>query len=351
MNRRFQNEEIKCVSRQYAENELFKAVSSIGPQLESELTEFGLCSEECFMEVVELLSIIAEKGEDILPELDNIWLGKSNEYRRLSRQVERVNKDEEISKAVGIVFGFTILALDSSRHPFYRRTLPERLMQVVACHKFDGWVSTFERIFSVPLPDGWFDAFINEGLPAATPPSGKKAKTNKTKKKVESQSDTKPKTLKYYKHGNNSVLMKQRKRVDIVFDKWKEWGWIDVDTNPDDFDAFFEGEPRYCNIEWKANTTILTILLQELLQQSYIQDQTGCAAKSLVKEQFRKTANSDRTRLDDDAKEKIQITLLVLDINNPLPERHTGNANDKYDIQDAALKEIFAGQLRSTKGI
>lgn len=161
MNQRFQNEDIKRISEQYAENELYQAICSIGHQLENELTEFGLCPEECFVEALELLSIIAEKGEDILPEVDNIWLRKENEYRRQARQVGRVN-EEEIRKAVGIVFGFTILATDSSQHPFYWYVLSERLTQVVANHQFDGWESTLDRIFSVPLSDGWFDAFIDE---------------------------------------------------------------------------------------------------------------------------------------------------------------------------------------------
>ena len=158
MNQRFHQEEIKHVSDQYAENELYKAISTIGQQLESELTGFGLCPEECFMEVLELLTAIAEKGEDFLPEVDNYWLRKFNEYRRFDRHVD----DDVISKAVGIVFGFTVLALDSSRHPFYRYTLTERLTQVVAFHKFPDWSSTLDRIFYVPLSDGWFEGFIDE---------------------------------------------------------------------------------------------------------------------------------------------------------------------------------------------
>lgn len=158
MNRRFQNEEIRRVSEQYAENELYKAIRSIGPQLESELLEFGLCSEECFMEVLEMLTVIADEGEDILPEIDNLWLRKHNEYRRLDRNVS----EDETSKTVGIVFGFTILAIDSSRRSFYRHRLAGLLTSVVASHPFDGWPSMLERIFSVPLPDGWFDTFIEE---------------------------------------------------------------------------------------------------------------------------------------------------------------------------------------------
>ena len=158
MNQRFQNEEIRLISELYAENELYKAVISIGPQLESELPQFGLCPEECFMETLELLSTIAEKGKEILAELNERWLRKHNEYKRLGRQV----CEDEICKSVGIVFAFTILAIDSSRHPFYRYTLTEQLTQIIAYHQFEGWVRTLEQIFSVPLPDGWFDAFIDE---------------------------------------------------------------------------------------------------------------------------------------------------------------------------------------------
>jgi len=158
MNQRFQNEEIKRVSEQYAENELYKAVSSIGPQLENELKEFGLCSEECFMETLEFLSSIAEKGKAILSELDEIWLRKENEYRRYDRHVN----GDEIRKSIGIVFGFAILAVDSSQDWFYRHTLSEQLTTVVANHKWDGWSKTLALIFSLSLPDGWFDAFVDE---------------------------------------------------------------------------------------------------------------------------------------------------------------------------------------------
>ncbi len=182
--------------------------------------------------------------------------------------------------------------------------------------------------------------------------SEKKLSSPKANKKSEKKpSSDKPKTLKYFTHGNNGKLMEQRKRVTIVYRKLNEWGWIDDNTTANDFDSFFEGEPRHCNITWIANTTILTILLQELLKQPYLTEQTGCSAKSLVEQQFGKTANSDRTRLDEDAEEKIKLILFILDTRNPLPERHGRNTNEEYDIQDAALKAVFEGQLHSTKGI
>lgn len=86
MKTRFQNAEIEAVNNLYAENHLYKAVCKIGPQLEAELTEFGLCPEECFAETQELLTVIAEKGEEVIPELQNLWLVKFNEYRRFDRR-------------------------------------------------------------------------------------------------------------------------------------------------------------------------------------------------------------------------------------------------------------------------
>lgn len=157
-------------------------------------------------------------------------------------------------------------------------------------------------------------------------------------------------TLKYFTHGNNGVLRKQRKRVDIVFKKWNEWGWIDEQISPDDFDAFFEGEPRHCNITWKANTTVLTLLLQKLLKQPYITEQKRQSASSMVKAQFGLTQNFDASRRADDDKFRIEATVYLLNINNPLPLRD-GGYDDDYDTTDAALQAVLSGQLRSTKGI
>lgn len=182
--------------------------------------------------------------------------------------------------------------------------------------------------------------------------SEKKSTSPKTNKKSEKKpSAEKPKTVKYYMHGNNGKLKEQRRRVLIIYRWFIEWNWIDGNTSPDDFDAFFEGEPRHCNITWTANSTILTILLQELLQQPYIQEQKGCSAKSLVEQQFGKTANSDRKRLGEVDEQKIELTLIYLDTNKELPLKRGSNIDDEYDESYAAAREVYAGNLRSTKGI
>lgn len=185
----------------------------------------------------------------------------------------------------------------------------------------------------------------------ATSPSKSKDKSEKAKKSKDTLGQDKPKTLMYYKNTNKGYLLKQQKRVDVVFRKFNEWKWLDDKTAPEDFDSFFKGEPRYCNISWVGTTTTLTILIQKLLEQDYITKQTGCKTKSLVEKQFRLTPNYDANRIDQDTFDKINITTLILDPGKPLPERQTIDGENEIDIQDAALMEIYSGQLRSTKGI
>lgn len=160
MNQRFQNEDISRVSKENADNELYKTICMIGPQLESELAEFGLCPEECFEETLEVLTIIADKEKGVISELDTLWHRKFNEYRRFDRTVS----EDELRKVVGIVFGFVILAIDSSRNHFYRYTLVEALIYIIASrdHQFKRWALTLDKILSLPLSDGWFDIVILE---------------------------------------------------------------------------------------------------------------------------------------------------------------------------------------------
>ena len=138
--------------------------------------------------------------------------------------------------------------------------------------------------------------------------------------------------------------------IHMLHRKWTEWKWIDESTRPEDFDRLFEGLPCHCNINWTSTSATLTILLQELLKQSFVEKQTRCTAKYLVARQFGRTANSSRTRIDKKTEDRISFSVFILDTSNPLPERNSGNA-DEEDIQDSAFYEVCAGSLRATKGI
>lgn len=153
MNQRFRNEDAECVSREYAGNELYGAVMELGTRFEYELGNFMMRPEECFVEVLELLSEIVKRGDDLPSCADMLWLRKYNEYRRFNTNAP----DDELSKAVGIVFAFAALATASSNIPFYCSDVSELLTATVCNHKFEGWASTLDQIYSLLLPVGWFD--------------------------------------------------------------------------------------------------------------------------------------------------------------------------------------------------
>lgn len=187
-------------------------------------------------------------------------------------------------------------------------------------------------------------------MPAPAAQEARQPKKAKPKPKRIATETTLPKTLKYYQHGNKGLLRKQRKRVDMLYQLWVRLGWIDRNTDPDDFDAFFEGEPRHCNIAWTGNGTTLFFMLQELLLSDFIEKQTNCSASSMAREQFGKTPSADRARLKIEDVRNINLSLLILDISIPLAEPK-GRGDEEEDTAEAGLLELLGNGMKITKCI
>lgn len=187
-------------------------------------------------------------------------------------------------------------------------------------------------------------------MPAPAAQEARQPKKAKPKPKRIATETTLPKTLKYYQHGNKGLLRKQRKRVDMLYQLWVRLGWIDRNTDPDDFDAFFEGEPRHCNITWTGNGTTLFFMLQELLLSDFIEKQTNCSASSMTREQFGKTPSADRARLKIEDVRNINLSLLILDTSIPLAEPK-GRGDEEEDAAEAGLLELLGNGMKITKCI
>lgn len=187
-------------------------------------------------------------------------------------------------------------------------------------------------------------------MPAPAAQEARQPKKAKPKPKRIATETTLPKTLKYYQHGNKGLLRKQRKRVDMLYQLWVRLGWIDRNTDPDDFDAFFEGEPRHCNIAWTGNGTTLFFMLQELLLSDFIEKQTNCSASSMTREQFGKTPSADRARLKKEDVRNINLSLLILDTTIPLAEPK-GRGDEEEDAAEAGLLELLGNGMKITKCI
>lgn len=172
------------------------------------------------------------------------------------------------------------------------------------------------------------------------PAKAKKAKVqSKTKEKI-------PYTIYYNCQSESRV-----QRIDLLMRLWTKWGWIEEPKSADDFFSLFGSEPRNCNLKWKASACVLTALMKQMLEQSYIKKTTGCSARSIVMNQFGKTPDNNTGRVDETEQQRIDISLLILDYSKPLPSRDAGEPNDWDEMSDDALYEVLSGSMHVTKDL
>jgi hypothetical protein len=129
----------------------------------------------------------------------------------------------------------------------------------------------------------------------------------------------------------------------------QEWKWIKEPRVADDFDHFFDGDPRNCNLEWIGKPqAILTELIKQLLEQPYMNKKTGVSARSIVMSQFGLRPSGNKERIDAQNWERIKMIVYILDYHKSLPLPKKG-INEGYDISDLALQAVFAKDLHITK--
>lgn len=355
---RYQQNQWNKLKEQFREHPYYKLCKTVFDEFQKLCPTMVMTPEQLFVDASHTLDSIIQTGDKSAEHCHSLWTEKYKQYRE---QDQMTGRPEDTKAEVAMLFYMVMYGVTTVNHSHYRGSL-QRMLHDCIC-EFYGIKEclNIEQKLHEPVNQhtdemmAWMAEYfvssqsLTKEIDLIFHPN-KKTGGKVSKKSVEKKPSGKPLTLKYYRHGNNGVLMKQRRRVNIVFRKFCEWGWIDDRTTADDFDALFEGVPRHCNITWKANTTILTILLQKLLKQHYIAKQTRQSPSSMVKEQFGLTPNFDQSRLVDDYTFRIDATTFLLDISNPLPLRK-GGGDDENDTTDAALQAVMSGQLRSTKGI
>lgn len=171
-------------------------------------------------------------------------------------------------------------------------------------------------------------------------------------KKGGSKESRKKKETIYYTLPYNCPDVRTRvRRLNIIMRKWQEWKWIEEPKIFDDFDHFFDGEPRNCNLKWIGKpAAILTELLKQLLVQHYMNKMTGVTARSIVLNQFGQTPSGNKERIDAQGWERINLTKYILDFNKQLPLQKKGKGEED-DISDLALQAVFAKELHITKDL
>ena len=174
----------------------------------------------------------------------------------------------------------------------------------------------------------------------------------KTKKKKE---DYPPYTFRYYNQKNQSINEEQRKRVIKVFQSLIHWGWINSDTQPENFEMLFAGESVACHIQWIASSVILTHFLKALLVRSYIVKQKRCSVSAIMNGQFGKKPDHNANRISEQDNQKIDYICKLLDISTPLKSIHYSEDYHEVfpaeDLRTLTQYEVLNKNMRVRKSV
>lgn len=306
--------------------------------------------EQLFVEASEALDFIFTHGVGATDYCQDLWTDKYKEYRTLDGTV--ADKDDTMFEVAALyyVLMYALIAVNKS---FYSGTLVRMLHENIHKYLNNDRCMGIEKALKKPVDDvsqqvlDWMAAYFtssqsisNEIDELLHPAKAKKAKVqSKTKEKI-------PYTIYYNCQSESRV-----QRIDLLMRLWTKWGWIEEPKSADDFFSLFGSEPRNCNLKWKASACVLTALMKQMLEQSYIKKTTGCSARSIVMNQFGKTPDNNTGRVDETEQQRIDISLLILDYSKPLPSRDAGEPNDWDEMSDDALYEVLSGSMHVTKDL
>lgn len=312
-----------------------------------------LSTEELFADAARTLDALLTEGDFKAEKCMDLWSDTLSDYR----EKDGTNADAATTQAeVAMLFYAVMFGLQSVNHSFYRGKMQNALH--LSIHQM--WnrkglknCDAIERDIKAvnTLTDGmleWMKSYFYSAesltgeINAALHP--KKTETSKNKAK---NKECISYTLPYNCRNKNTRVQ----RINIVMKLMQSWGWIEEPEYADDFYQLFEGEPRNCNIKWIGKPlAILTELMKQLLNQTYMDKVTGLSVSSIVKNQFGKSRSGNSERLDIKIKEQIDMIVRILDYNKPLqpiPDYECEEA----DLKKSAMQAVFKKDLHITKDI
>ena len=306
--------------------------------------------EQLFVDASQVLDNILITRDLLCDQCQNLWTDKYNEYRE---QDGNAGDKDDTKTEVAMLFYMVMYGLTTVKQSHFCGKLTRILHESI--HKFYGRKDCFniERKLHEHVNQHsdemreWMEDYFKskESLTIEIDlllHSGKKVGSKKKEKKKE---------IIFYTLPYNCPDEHTRvNRVNIVMRKMQEWKWIEEPNIVDDFDHFFDGEPRNCNLKWIGNLYIISELLKQLLKQHYMNKMKGVSARSIVINQFGLTPSGNKERLDALDLERINIIKYILDYNKPLPLPYKGKGEGS-DISDLALQAVFAKELHITKDL
>ena len=356
--KRFQGSQRRKIKENFRKEPYFKLCVIIHEVFQKSYPSIIVTPEQLFADSAQALDEIMTSGSDDSEDLcKDLWTQTYNDYRE--KDDTHCDKNDTMAE-VAMLFYAIMLALAPIEHSFYRITLAKILHNKVhemfgknidpGCDKCLEIERKLKQEVNTLTADmaNWMNEYFNSPDSLSdqiseliNPPKTKSKQSDKSKEEKSKQY-----TLKYLCEDNI-----RENRIDIVRRKWEDWGWIEKNTDVNDFSDFFNGKPRDCNLKWTGKPAILCSLLTQLLElNDCFGKVTRCTPRSIIKNQFKTTYDAHAERIDNEEKIKIDISVLILNYHQPLNLPQLPNKQG-YNITDSVLEEVYNGNMHITKDI
>ena len=349
MTKRFRPSQDEKIRKQFGNHPYFMLADTVFRVFQELCPTMVTSPEQLFADAAFELDSILTDGKDSVTLCKSLWTRTYNEYRARDNAY---TDPKSTTTEVAMLFYMMIFGVNLVDHSHYRGTLQRTLHDVVwklygpdECRNAESRLEYAVNVHTRPLYDWMKDYFVSKET--LTQELESTIRPPKTARRKEEKKKPVFHTLCYTCTDRNL----RTKRIDLVRRKWEEWEWIKPNTDVDDFDNFFKDTPRDCQLTWTCSNAVLSILIGKLLKQEELfQRPAGCSASSIVKYQFQKTYDNHSETVDPINLKRIDWTIILLNYKKPLelPQLpcHQGD-----DISDAALQEVFTGQMHITKDL
>lgn len=353
MTKRYQQNQLNKIKEHFREHPYYKLCKTVFDEFQKLCPTMVITPEQLFVDASLTLDSILQTGDKSVEQCQSLWTEKYNQYRE---QDGTAGDKNDTKSEVAMLFYMVMYGVATVNLSHYRGTLQRTLHGCI--HKLYGNdnCKNIENNLHEPVNHHtdemmkWMAEYFVSGqsltieIDKLCHPNGKACTKDSRKKK-----EIKCYTLKY-----NCPDEKMRvKRIDAVMRMMVGWEWIEEPQDADDFQFFFSGLERNCNLVWHQSATvaILTELIKRVLLQHYIDKVTGVSARSIVKNQFNRTPDNNKRRVDADNSNRIQWVIDILDYNKPLPLSHNSDVESYDNTYKAAMQAVFTKELHITKDL
>ncbi|WP_141241346.1 hypothetical protein [Prevotella sp. 885] len=349
---RFQQNQRNKLKEHFKDHVFYKLCRRIHDAFLKHCPTIIVSSEELFVDAAETLDELLTERDIKAERCSELW----SEKLSINRRDDANCVDMATSQAeVAMLFYTVMFGLESVNHSHYRCTLQKTLHSSISLMWNKQEKTNCENVEKilhneiVPLTEdmlAWMKNYfisvesLTEEINKLLHPAKNQCIKPNNKEKVYY-------TLPYKCEDENLRI----KRIDLVRRKCEEWGWLEVNTDVNDFVHFFSGKPRDCRLKWEASNAVLSFLITKLLDIKDCFDHiTGCSPRAIVINQFKKSYDRHFERVDNNNKTKTEWIVRILNYKVPL-ELPQLPCNQGDDISNNALQEVFAGSLHITKDL